>query len=134
MKICGRCEVELTENNWYPSYKKKGYNICSKCENARQKAYNLANPKQKHIRNKYRVYGISFENYEKLVADQVGVCAICGLPPEGNTRTNTLYVDHNHDSNKVRGLLCLTCNTGLGMFRDSPELLNKAKEYLCLQN
>jgi len=53
------------------------------------------------------------------------VCAICKGPPE-----DTLCVDHCHDSGRVRGLLCRKCNTGLGSFRDEPDLMLKAIKYL----
>ena len=55
-------------------------------------------------------------------------CAICGN--EGNGKWKKLCVDHCHTNLKVRGLLCNKCNTGIGYFKDSPELLNKAIQYI----
>jgi 5-methylcytosine-specific restriction endonuclease McrA len=70
-------------------------------------------------------YGISVEEYENLLAKQNGKCAICG-----NLFVKTPYVDHDHITGKVRGLLCHQCNSGLGYFKDNLELLNKAVNYL----
>ena len=74
-------------------------------------------------------YGITVEDYDQMLADQDGRCAICGTdePGSGNVKW---AVDHCHDSLKVRGLLCTTCNTGLGYFKDDPQRLRAAAEYL----
>ena len=55
------------------------------------------------------------------------VCAICGLTAESGV---PIVIDHDHNTGYVRGILCHTCNGGLGMFQDSPDLLNKAIAYL----
>lgn len=73
------------------------------------------------------LYGITPDKYEEMFKKQNGVCAICENPPKEGKR---LGVDHCHDSGDVRGLLCDDCNTGLGKFRDDPDLLNAAREYL----
>jgi hypothetical protein len=71
-----------------------------------------------------RKYNLTTEGYNALVAAQEGKCAICGNPPvEGKE----LFVDHNHLSNKVRGLLCHRCNQGL---IDDIAWHQKAIEYL----
>ncbi len=67
--------------------------------------------------------------YEELFKEQDGVCAIC-KQPEQSKRYKTLCVDHNHDTEQIRGLLCSTCNRALGLFKDSKEVLNKAIQYL----
>jgi Recombination endonuclease VII len=71
------------------------------------------------------LYGISLEDYARLLAEQGGVCAICLRQP-----AERLCVDHCHATGKVRGLLCRTCNTGLGCYRDDPSLLTTAAAYL----
>jgi len=63
-----------------------------------------------------------------MVDDQDGVCAICGEPPGG--RWKKLHVDHDHETGRVRALLCVSCNRALGWFRDNPEILRKAIVYL----
>lgn len=76
-----------------------------------------------------RTYDITFEDYESLLKSQNGCCAIC-KSRIGNSRTSRLFVDHCHNTMKVRGLLCSSCNHGLGQFKDSPKLLRRAIEYL----
>ena len=73
-------------------------------------------------------YDMSLEEFKLLLAEQSGVCAICGLPETG--RFSRLSVDHDHDDNSVRGLLCSACNSGIGRLKDNPELLIRAAEYL----
>ena len=73
-------------------------------------------------------YGLSLVDYQKLADAQENVCAICGGPPKG--RGAKLYVDHNHGTGKIRGLLCVTCNAGIGQFQDCVNLLQRAINYL----
>lgn len=78
--------------------------------------------------NEYRrkcLYGMPMGTYQQMVAAQGGRCAICGEIP-----TKPLLVDHRHGDGQVRGLLCRTCNLGLGHFKDNPELLTAAIAYL----
>ncbi len=72
-------------------------------------------------------YGITMDQYNTLLYQQDGVCAICGRPCRIN---KNLSVDHDHRTNEVRGLLCDDCNNGLERFKDDPDLLRKAIEYL----
>ena len=66
--------------------------------------------------------------YEHLLERQDGACGICGRDPDEMARS--LAVDHDHLTGMVRGLLCINCNSGLGQFKDSPDLLIRAAEYL----
>jgi hypothetical protein len=86
-------------------------------------------------------YGIDRDTYIQMYEAQNGCCAICGdtksIPntsiygmSTAAQRRNILMVDHDHKSSRVRGLLCQLCNTALGGFKDNPEALDKAKEYL----
>lgn len=77
-------------------------------------------------------YGITLEEYDQMLEDQDGVCAICRCPPtyERNGKVLALHVDHDHKTGEVRGLLCHTCNLGLGRFKDNPALLRDAAQYL----
>lgn len=74
----------------------------------------------------YSRYGLTMDDYESILASQKGVCAICGMPPG----RRPLSVDHCHDTGAVRGLLCHSCNTGIGFLKDSVDLLKKAAKYL----
>ncbi len=73
-------------------------------------------------------FGISIEQYKDIFDKQGGCCAICGIHSSKYQRT--LAVDHNHITNKVRGLLCFNCNNALGRFKDSPEIMRKAIKYI----
>ncbi len=76
-------------------------------------------------------YGITPEDFERMHKEQKGRCRICKrTAEEAGGRWPRLHVDHCHTTGKVRGLLCSKCNTGLGMFQDSPERLENAVMYL----
>lgn len=71
-----------------------------------------------------RNYGLTVEEKERVEDFQGHKCAICGRPLD---RPN---VDHSHATGEARGLLCWHCNNALGKFRDNPEILLKAAEFL----
>lgn len=80
-----------------------------------------------------RKFGLTPACYERLLLEQNGVCAICQRPEISKNRsgdTKRLSIDHDWRTGKVRGLLCIHCNTSLGNFNDDPALLLKAIEYL----
>ena len=74
-----------------------------------------------------RKYGITPVEYERLLQSQDAVCAVCASACPTGKR---LSVDHDHVSGAVRGLLCASCNNGIGRFRDDSTLLRQAAEYL----
>lgn len=114
MRVCPKCKqgTSFAKNQLY----------CKICN----KEYRDTHPRErKDIQLKLR-YGISLEEYEKRVAAQNG-CDICG--GECSTGRN-LSVDHNHQTGKIRGLLCSKCNQGIGYFRDNIEALQNAINYL----
>lgn len=76
-----------------------------------------------------RKYGVTREQYEQMLIDQGGVCALCSTGEAGG-RGNRFHVDHCHTTGKVRQLLCNACNHMLGCARDKPEVLLAAAEYL----
>jgi hypothetical protein len=69
-------------------------------------------------------YGITLEDFTELYSKQNGCCAIC------KNKLTKPHVDHNHETGKVRGLLCKPCNQGIGFLRDSIEILNNAINYI----
>lgn len=71
---------------------------------------------------------MDYLTYLELLSRQGGRCAICGM--ESCSTNRAFAVDHCHDTGKIRGLLCFHCNTGLGKFKDSPELIQSAHDYL----
>lgn len=79
-------------------------------------------------------FKISTVEYQRLLMQQGGVCAICALPESTGARNgrkpDSLAVDHCHVTKRIRGLLCRLCNSGLGFFRDDPTRLRAAILYL----
>lgn len=72
-------------------------------------------------------YGVSDKKYQKILQRQDGVCAICERP---EPRYSHLSVDHNHETDKVRGLLCSNCNPMIGYAKEDPKVLMAAINYL----
>jgi hypothetical protein len=69
-------------------------------------------------------YKISYDEYQKMLHEQHGLCLICETP------MSKPHVDHCHNSLEVRGLLCGSCNTTIGQVNDNVEILKNAIEYL----
>jgi len=89
----------------------------------RQQKYNKENPiKRKNAMLKYE-YGITLDDYNKMFNEQEGKCAICQR--HQNELTRTLCVDHDHKTNKVRALLCVTCNTDVSVVENRLEEMTK---------
>jgi len=84
--------------------------------------------RDKFLRDKY---GITLNDYEAMWIAQGGRCGICGLYESvAATTYKNLVVDHDHDTGKVRGLLCDLCNKGLGQFKDDINRVRRALTYL----
>lgn len=73
-------------------------------------------------------YGLTQADFDALLASQGGVCAIC--KGDRNGPGARFHVDHCHNSDKVRGLLCGRCNTAIGLLQDNPEIADAAAAYL----
>jgi hypothetical protein len=101
-------------------------------KNAARRVTNDSARRNVNLRANLRRYGLTLEDYEQLLAEQGGSCAICGgFPdPEGVQAASRLHVDHCHESGRPRSLLCMHCNRGLGAFRDDPVLMQRAIAYL----
>lgn len=146
-KTCTKCNEEKATSEFYGRHAE-----CKQCARQRQAAI-YARPEARarkmakareysdRVRAARRVktlakYGITPERYDELYAEQAGACAVCGTSGErlgtGGTATryNVLCVDHAHDSGRVRGLLCPSCNRGLGLLGDDPERLRRAALYI----
>ena len=85
----------------------------------------VARIKKWERKSRLQKFGLTENEYAKMVEEQNGVCAICAGPPD--TRWKKLAVDHCHETGKVRGLLCMVCNTMLGRLENR---WNKTMEYL----
>jgi hypothetical protein len=84
-------------------------------------------PIEKQATRVKAMYGLEPEQYKVMHEAQQGKCAICSEEPKTK---RGLHVDHDHETGKVRGLLCHGCNVALGSFKEDVTLLNKAIEYL----
>lgn len=76
-----------------------------------------------------RKRGMNQDLYDRLLAQQRGGCAICATMTPSKRRA-FFDIDHDHASGALRGLLCERCNRGIGLFQDSPELLDAAARYI----
>jgi hypothetical protein len=83
-------------------------------------------------KKRYKQMGFTPEDYDRVYAEQGGLCALCNGPGQkhGSQRVARLHVDHCHSTGKIRGLLCFLCNSALGKFKDSIPTLLAAVEYL----
>ena len=140
-KICPKCGLikPLTSEFFYRDRSSRtgfsGY--CKTCQNLNSGAYAKKNRdkinKRQNERNKtyssrtkkyQKLYGITCYAVDKMWKEQGCKCAICKEPVE------RYDVDHDHITDKVRGLLCHQCNVGLGQFKDNIEVFKEAIRYL----
>lgn len=148
-KVCAKCggEKPATKEYFASGGKTALHSYCRDCYRewrrawtadnrdrvrATQKKWVAANHekmKAKRIRRGLRNRGVTEADFKRMLAAQAGVCGICG---GDRTRTGAtrLSVDHDHKTGVVRGLLCSSCNFGIGYFRDDPKLLATAILYL----
>lgn len=89
-------------------------------------------PQHNKIQKLKSNYGISFEAYKRMLETQQNQCAICSTKIDGNVNSDELraFVDHNHQTGKVRGLLCVHCNSIVGYCREDKLVLLQAIQYL----
>lgn len=135
-KECSRCKVLKPLEDFYKSKKSKdghGYS-CKKCDEARRPERAKRDPikwaetmRRGHYR---RNYGITIEDYDSMLYQQQGQCAICGSTSASSDASERFHIDHDHSTGRVRALLCARCNMGLGNFKDDPVLLQLAANYL----
>ena len=116
-KTCICCGGEKDINHFLPNKL-----TCNRCLTRKDNRSKEAREYQRRHSLKSQ-YGITPEEVEALKDAQNELCAICG-------RRERLIIDHDHETGKVRGMLCGTCNTGLGMFRDNIHVLENAISYL----
>lgn len=134
---CGKCgENKYTTQFTRDSSSSRGYDHwCKACRSsyrAARRAENADGTFNASIwTKKYRFtqYGITEDDYIRMLKEQDGKCAICQTDAPGG-RHGTWFIDHCHESKEVRGLLCYNCNTGLGAFKDNVHSLARAIEYL----
>ena len=122
-KLCGRCQKQLPLSS-FAKNRAKTDGLQERCRECRSDHYKESNYLTTARDNTLkRKYGIGQADYECMLEEQNNSCAICqsGGP---------LVVDHCHTTGTVRGLLCSSCNLGLGIFKDNVSTLKSAMEYL----
>jgi len=127
-KYCPKCQIdkdasEFTKNK----HQTDGlYPYCRECKYTHAQDDYRLNGWGKHLK---RTYGITIEDYNALLEQQDGVCAICK-----NEHEHALCVDHDHETGDIRGLLCKPCNVAIGNFKDDTRRLEEAIKYLDMYN
>lgn len=137
MKACTKCYAvkPLEEFNRAASTKDGRRGECKKCAAWISQLWREQNSERWNRSYRARIYGLSWEAYEALLAAQGGVCAICKGPEPIRA---TLSVDHDHRccpprkscGRCIRGLLCTPCNRALAALRDDPTIVEAAANYL----
>ena len=129
---CSDCaEVKsLSEFSVNPNGRDGFSGTCKSCTTERSRAWHLANPGRRVQSQRKLLYDLSAKQFSAMITAQNGQCAICKCVPSNKPKSGGLHVDHCHSTGKVRGLLCYYCNTGLGQFKDDPDRLRRAIEYL----
>lgn len=140
MKNCSACRLPKEDSEFCADRSQKDGRACS-CRGCRRislKKSRLKHPEhrlramedyRKHphkaaARHRRRKYGITPEDFDRMLRQQDRKCAICSAIHK------KLCVDHDHSTGKVRALICRNCNTGIGNLGDSAALLRKAADYL----
>ena len=129
-RVCYTCKVEKKYSEFYVN-KVEAHGIrydCKECTVAyRKKMYDPVKKRGYEYKNKF---GITLDDYDRMLKSQNNRCAICNSTATGNRSQKYLCVDHCHATGKVRGLLCHGCNAGIGSMKDDIEILKKAIAYL----
>ena len=148
MYVCSHCSLEKSDEDFY--WHKNGGRKSSMCKNCyiqSRKDYNSewreqnADYIKESAAKKYnsekrleihykKEYDITLSDYDKMYAYQDGKCAICHGTDTKTPKNGRFCVDHDHDTGKVRGLLCASCNRGIGLLKDDPETVLSAYKYL----
>ena len=130
MKRCSGCKSAKPLDSFW-----KGQTLCIDCAKCRQKTrWSSRTPKKRLEQHLKYKYSLTIDELNQALKDQKNGCAICEevLPDllVYNNRRRGYAIDHNHETGQFRGILCLKCNSMLGMAQDSQDILEKASAYL----
>lgn len=125
--LCHPDRLHYSLNKCKPCYEQEYGSRWRKLMYVRNPKKRQAKWRQDHLRETLRQFKVTQAEFDAMLEAQGGVCKICGGPPIGKTR---LSIDHDHQTNKVRGLLCDRCNVGLAQFQEKTDLLIRAAKYL----
>ncbi len=140
-RLCGGCGMQQPESLWRYSRAK-----CDDCERARAREWHRKNPERSRAaaaawkaknpdkcdvskrKQQLAVYGLTHAHYAAMLVAQNFSCGLC--EKHVSDEKKRLAVDHDHETGKVRMLLCHNCNKALGLLRDDPALLRRAADYV----
>ena len=137
-RIRARHEKYNIENKEKLKEKRKEFDLLNKeqIKAYRKEYYQTLSKEKKKDRDLKSKYGIDVARYEEMLKEQENKCACCGVSLEElsekypNSFHKALVVDHDHETGKVRGLLCSSCNTLIGYLEKRKELIPKAYDYI----
>ena len=134
-KECSCCRKNKLHSEFHKDKNKYGLAYyCKECATSKSRKYHSEHQheaKYREIRLNTRTkreYGLTSTQYLAKLVNQGSECTICGVKLFPNT--SYTHLDHDHKTGKLRDFLCTNCNRGLGHFKDSPLVLEKAAEYL----
>ena len=136
--LCKKCNIKKPLDEFYK--KASRGNLCIACDKQKRHEYR----KRPEVRERAYIYqmkrfykkkyGISFEDYDEMLKKQKGLCAVCRKQntkiDSRSKKTQRFHVDHCHETKKIRGLLCMKCNQGIGFFDDNILYLESCIRYL----
>lgn len=134
-KTCTTCKEAklLDEFQKAPKGKHRHKAKCRACCSVQKSEYKkrrfAANPDWQLEQGYRRKYGMTLADYDRMYAVQCGRCALCNSDKPGAPH-GRFCVDHDHQTGRVRALLCQKCNVGLGHFNDDPSMLKLAAQYI----
>ena len=130
MKICEYCDAEFNGIRKYCSDEcmNEMHSLRAAARYYADQEYRERTMGRSHKAGIKHRFGISEEEYIKMSDAQGNRCAICGV--HQLELEKRMAVDHSHKTGKIRGLLCMHCNLGIGHLQDSVDLLEKAQKYL----
>ena len=135
MKQCSRCRLEKDQSLFNVDRGRRDglqprCKSCQSLSNKESKAKKdpLELKKRQYKANIKYMYGVSIEWVEERLAAHNNKCKVCGTKMK--LYTNTVAIDHCHETGEVRDIVCKKCNTAMGQFRDDPKLIAKAIDYL----
>lgn len=120
---CPKCKKHYLEVQFH------GTDLCTVCRQRKKSASveqrrELKSHRDAHAqRRRLKTYNLTQEQYDFLLVTQEHMCSIC-------KNVEPTVIDHNHQTGEVRGLLCNACNTGIGLLKDDPLVLDRAIHYL----
>jgi len=119
---CKKCKDKATAT-WRDTHRSDRSEYQKKYRELNRDKLNETAKKHHYLRR----YGITKEKAAVLIEKAENKCQICG---DGFSKENPAHIDHDHNTGIVRGVLCRCCNSGLGLFKDNPDILKLALEYL----